>query len=1288
MKKRKILVLFPVLALVLSGCTIQEGLAGAKSFIGNNVYFPLRNFVAGLLGKSVVDPTKTDDQQGQDSKTDDQGKEDEGKEDEGKEDDKPVIPETVHAGTEADPLDGADAMTIANALKGGQVTTDSYYIKDKVTKIVKAWEEKYGSYSFEIDGGFIGWQLYYGADKAKFAENDIEVGDTVTMYAQIQMYGSENPTPETKGGYVTKVEKAALDATLTSIEIGGTAKTEYIEGQDYSAEGLTVTANYDGADSRDVTKGVSWSFSKAKAELEDKSLTITATYSEGGVEKTDSKQVAVNVTAKQDPVHAGTAEDPFDAADVLKVTAGFKSGDKTDKAYYVKGEVKSFATAFNAEYGDYSFYIEENIEGFSMKNGPEREAFTGGELEVGDTVTMYGTILNYNGKIELNGRSDGDAYIVEIVKGEGGGDITPTALTKKVTFEMGDDGDASHNDGTSNTAYTETVDDVVLNIKDGTGLGVGARDAKGNGCLKVGTSKAAGSFTLDLTTVTGLDKVVLNIANYKANTGATIVVGDADGVDITGTSDAGVYDAFPINIKDETSLSFSFPKRVMINSIEFWPEEKVVDVESVTINEAGPFTLNRYSENPTKQLSATVLPNDATSKTVTWSVELDENVTEGAITVDSESGLVTGVSKGSGTVYATAGGVKSAGAKFTVVQHLTAFSVTPASQNLTVGDTLTLTKVFTPENADVLDVTFVSSNPEVASVSSAGVITAVAAGTATITATASDFATPATCTVTVQNAAIHINGVVIDTENPLALYIGDETDLEAHVMPQDTTDTDQEVVWEVVNNQAGAIQLTSAGHVTALAEGTATVKAKSHLDSNIESADVLTINVSKVGVTGVKLQENEVDISEKEVFVGAEFDLTAVVSPDNATNKAVQWASDDTDVATVSNGHVIAVGAGTANITATSVDNNQKAGSLELTVNAVENIELTAASLELAGYGDGSNSMFSWSQLCKETTTQSIQGNSSRSPASEIHNTSAFGADINHIELIVGKVSGSSATATITFGTEAEPTENSVTIGSGTTYSLTALGRLVIDAPAGCRYFKLAWSNGASYYSSIKVCFDELAPITPTEVTITSSAQLMVGNDLELTAEVGPTGAAQDVEWSIVTGNSYATLVGSTLTGVADGNVTVRATATGHNDVYDEMEISVYSPSSSTTTINFKINEYCPANNITGGSKVSSMALDANVTATASGTDGNTGKVYQSTQDTSLWEWRFYGTGNGTLTITVASGYVLDSVVIGKATSNYGSPSDFSMTVANNQAVYSPGSNFNVKTIVVTYHAA
>ena len=100
------------------------------------------------------------------------------------------------------------------------------------------------------------------------------------------------------------------------------------------------------------------------------------------------------------------------------------------------------------------------------------------------------------------------------------------------------------------------------------------------------------------------------------------------------------------------------------------------------------------------------------------------------------------------------------------------------------------------------------------------------------------------------------------------------------------------------------------------------------------------------------------------------------------------------------------------------------------------------------------------------------------------------------------------------------------------------------------------------------------------------------------------------------------------------------------------------------------------------------MALDANVTATASGTDGNTGKVYQSNQDTSVWEWRFYGTGSGTLTITVASGYVLDSVVIGKATSNYGNPSDFNMTVSNNQAVYSPGSNFNVKTIVVTDHAA
>lgn len=76
--------------------------------------------------------------------------------------------------------------------------------------------------------------------------------------------------------------------------------------------------------------------------------------------------------------------------------------------------------------------------------------------------------------------------------------------------------------------------------------------------------------------------------------------------------------------------------------------------------------------------------------------------------------------------------------------------------------------------------------------------------------------------------------------------------------------------------------------------------------------------------------------------VGKSVTLTATVSPDNATNKSVTWASDHEDVATVENGVVTAVAAGTATITVTTVD-GAKTATCAVTVNAEQVVETTIA---------------------------------------------------------------------------------------------------------------------------------------------------------------------------------------------------------------------------------------------------------------------------------------------------------------------------------------------------------
>lgn len=87
------------------------------------------------------------------------------------------------------------------------------------------------------------------------------------------------------------------------------------------------------------------------------------------------------------------------------------------------------------------------------------------------------------------------------------------------------------------------------------------------------------------------------------------------------------------------------------------------------------------------------------------------------------------------------------------------------------------------------------------------------------------------------------------------------------------------------------------------------------IDTDTESDTDVTVRV-----TGVTLDKTKVDLTE-----GQTAELKATVNPSNATDKSVKWSSSDPSVATVSNGTVKAVKAGTATITVTTVDGGYKA---------------------------------------------------------------------------------------------------------------------------------------------------------------------------------------------------------------------------------------------------------------------------------------------------------------------------------------------------------------------------
>ena len=172
-------------------------------------------------------------------------------------------------------------------------------------------------------------------------------------------------------------------------------------------------------------------------------------------------------------------------------------------------------------------------------------------------------------------------------------------------------------------------------------------------------------------------------------------------------------------------------------------QQGTIHVTSVSLDKASL----ELTEGETAQLTATVLPDNATNKNVTWSTS-----NASIATVDA-NGLVTAVSAGTATITVTTeDGTKTASCTVTVTVPVTGVTLSQTQASLYYNrtpNTLTLTATVAPDNATNKDVTWTSSDSTVATVDQNGLVTALARGTAVITATTVDGGKTATCTVTV-----------------------------------------------------------------------------------------------------------------------------------------------------------------------------------------------------------------------------------------------------------------------------------------------------------------------------------------------------------------------------------------------------------------------------------------------------------------------------------------------------------------------------------------------------------
>lgn len=174
---------------------------------------------------------------------------------------------------------------------------------------------------------------------------------------------------------------------------------------------------------------------------------------------------------------------------------------------------------------------------------------------------------------------------------------------------------------------------------------------------------------------------------------------------------------------------------------------------------------------------------------------------------------------------------------------VTGVSLNSSSVALTVGDTRTLTATVSPYNATNRTVNWTSSNTSVATVYG-GVITARAAGTATITATTADGNKTASCTVSVSAATVAVTSVTM-SRTSTSLNAGESVSLVATVAPSNATD--KTVSWTSSNTSVATV---SGGTVYAKAAGTATITATAGGKSATCTVTVTDNNATVVNVNG------------------------------------------------------------------------------------------------------------------------------------------------------------------------------------------------------------------------------------------------------------------------------------------------------------------------------------------------------------------------------------------------------------------------------------------------------
>jgi uncharacterized protein YjdB len=342
---------------------------------------------------------------------------------------------------------------------------------------------------------------------------------------------------------------------------------------------------------------------------------------------------------------------------------------------------------------------------------------------------------------------------------------------------------------------------------------------------------------------------------------------------------------------------------------------RFVPVASVTVT---PSTANAIVGR-TVTLVATTRDANGTvlqGRVVGWSSS------DNAVATVSNNGVVTGVSVGNVTITATSEGQTGTATVAVTLVPVATVSVTPNQASVLVGQTVSLTATPQDANGNALTgrvVSWSSSVPSVATVSSSGVVTGIGSGTAVITATSEGQTGSATITVSVPTPVL--TSITVAPSTPSVL-VGSTVALTA--TPRDQFGNAMSGVTVTWSSGTTAVAtVSSGGVVSGVAPGNATITASSGSITGTAMVTVQQVPVDRIVVTPNNAQ----------IKVGQTVQLTATLYDSQnrvLTGRTVTWSSADPTKLTVdSNGLARGIKKGTVTVTASS---GGKSGSVSVRV--------------------------------------------------------------------------------------------------------------------------------------------------------------------------------------------------------------------------------------------------------------------------------------------------------------------------------------------------------------------